>query len=203
MITGTNLAATTRSWTEADFQGNRLPLSLDDVVVTVDGKPAAISYVSPTQINAQCPDITSNTRSVVQLKGPTGVSNTYIADARQISPTLWTLPPPNDRYVAAFHGDGAPVGNPDLYGGAIMMRPAAPGEIILMFGTGFGPSNPALPAGLLPSGNPQLAGSLQVTIGGMQARVVFDGITYPGQVQFNVTVPPGFATGSAARDDDQ
>src|ERR1019366_4689992 len=57
MITGANLSSTTRSWTTADFQGSALPLSLDDVSVTVNGIPAAVSYINPVQINAQCPDI--------------------------------------------------------------------------------------------------------------------------------------------------
>src|SRR5579862_1760046 len=51
-VFGANLSSTTRSWTAADIVGGKLPTQLDKVSVTVDGKPAYISYISPTQINA-------------------------------------------------------------------------------------------------------------------------------------------------------
>jgi hypothetical protein len=55
-IYGVNLSATTRSWTPADFNGSQAPTTLDGVSVTIDGKPAFVSYISPGQINAQVPD---------------------------------------------------------------------------------------------------------------------------------------------------
>src|ERR1019366_4415540 len=54
-IHGSNLAAHARYWTVADFHGAQAPTSLDGTAVTIGGQPAFISYISPTQINAQVP----------------------------------------------------------------------------------------------------------------------------------------------------
>ena len=52
-IYGSNLASGTASWT-----GN-FPTALAGTSVTVNGKPAYLSYVSPEQINVQAPSDTS------------------------------------------------------------------------------------------------------------------------------------------------
>jgi uncharacterized protein (TIGR03437 family) len=189
VLTGTNLSATTRAWNADEIQGDQLPHSLDDVSVTVDGMAATLTYVSPNQINAQAPDFSSNTTSVVQVQNRGGLSNSYMADARLISPTLWTLPAPNDRYVVALHTDGSIVGPPDLYGPGLPSRPALPGETLLLYGTGFGPTTPAVAAGTTFSGNPLVVGPLQVSIGGVTAPVLFAGLVSPGLIQINAVVP--------------
>ena len=59
-IYGHNLASQTATW-NGDF-----PTSLGGTSVTIDGKPAYLSFVSPTQINLQAPDDTAiGTVSVV------------------------------------------------------------------------------------------------------------------------------------------
>ncbi len=50
-IVGTGFTNSSRSWASADFSGNNLPTSLDGVSVTINGKPAYVEYISPTQIN--------------------------------------------------------------------------------------------------------------------------------------------------------
>ena len=54
-IYGTGLATTTRSWQSSDFTGTNLPTTIDNVTVSIDGKNAAIAYVSPGQLNVQAP----------------------------------------------------------------------------------------------------------------------------------------------------
>ena len=39
-VFGSNMSSTTRSWTNNDFVNGKLPTALDNVSVTVDGKPA-------------------------------------------------------------------------------------------------------------------------------------------------------------------
>ena len=58
-IYGAGLAATTRSWQASDFSGTNLPTKLDGVSVQIDGKTAAISYISPGQLNVQAPTDTA------------------------------------------------------------------------------------------------------------------------------------------------
>src|SRR5579863_7167658 len=54
-IYGSGLSATTRSWQASDFSGNNLPTTLDNVSVLINGKKAAISYISPGMLNVQAP----------------------------------------------------------------------------------------------------------------------------------------------------
>jgi len=55
-IFGTNLSQLPpHTWQAGDFVNGALPASLEDVSVTINGSPAYISYISPTQINVQAP----------------------------------------------------------------------------------------------------------------------------------------------------
>ena len=61
-VFGTNLANTPpagQSWSASDFQGNLLPTSLSGTSVLINGRFAAISFVSPGQLNVQVPDDTT------------------------------------------------------------------------------------------------------------------------------------------------
>ena len=48
-------ATTTRGWAASDFVNGNAPVSLDGVIVAVDGKQAFVNYVSPNQVNVQVP----------------------------------------------------------------------------------------------------------------------------------------------------
>ena len=82
-----------------------------------------------------------------------------------------------------------PVG---LFGSALATRPVKPAEIVLLYGTGCGPTNPAVPFGMVFTGAAPVADGtlLTVTIGGVAATVKFAGVTGAGLCQFNVVVPP-------------
>jgi uncharacterized protein (TIGR03437 family) len=90
--------------------------------------------------------------------------------------------------VAALHADYSLVGAPGLLPG-VPTQPAKPGETILLYGTGFGPTTPPLPA--------PLANPVQIKIGGIAATVAFAGLVGPGLYQFNVMVP-SLPSGDAA-----
>ena len=193
-VTGANLSASTRTWTSEDFVGNLLPLSLDGVSVTVDGKQAAVSYISPGQINAQCPDVlatgTSKTVSV-QVVSQGHASNALTTNVLPVAPALFAVQSPVSsgiRYAAAVHSDGALVGQPGDWG-LPSTRPAVGGEVISVFGTGFGPSIPPIPAGTMPTMAEPLAGSVEITMGNDPVPVKYAGIVGPGLVQLNFVVP--------------
>ena len=56
-IKGVNLAPSgdSRTWQGSDFTGNQMPTALDGVSVTVNGKSAYVSYISPVQVNILTP----------------------------------------------------------------------------------------------------------------------------------------------------
>jgi uncharacterized protein (TIGR03437 family) len=195
-IIGTSLAPDTRIWQASDFVGlgNGLPMSLDGVSVTIDGKSAAVYYISPTQLNVQAPtDSAVGTVAVVVKNSSSTASGS--ATLQTYSPAFFPLyaagnPAGSPVYAAAVHLDGADVVPVGFYAG-LTTRPAAPGETIEIYGTGFGPTNPAAPAGQLVSGAPPLTDptQLQIRIGGVLATVTYAGLVAPGEYQFNVVVP--------------
>ena len=79
----------------------------------------------------------------------------------------------------------------------LLASPVQPGEVITLWGTGFGPTNPPVPAGWVFSGANPLANTVTATIGGQPAAIQFAGIVGAGLVQINVQVPPGIANGDA------
>jgi len=186
-IYGTNLSATTRPWQNSDFSGNNLPTILDGVGVKINGKSAAVYYVSPGQLNVQAPTDTSLGSVQVQVTNSSG-SATGTATLQTFAPGLFTF---QGKYVAAVHTDGAYVAPTGYLGSAVTTRPAQPGETLSIFGTGFGPTTPAVPAGQMFSGAAPLTDSTQlnIVIGGMPATVKFAGLVAAGEYQVNVVIP--------------
>jgi uncharacterized protein (TIGR03437 family) len=68
-------------------------------------------------------------------------------------------------------------------------RPAAPGEVIEIYGTGFGLTSPAAPTSQLVSQPALLSLPATVTIGGVNAPVQWAGIVSSGLYQLNVQIP--------------
>ncbi len=69
--------------------------------------------------------------------------------------------------------------------------PAKAGDNITLYGIGFGPVTPDTPAGQVVQGQSTLQNTLQVSFGGVAAKVTYKGLTpgYLGLYQFNVVVP--------------
>ena len=176
VILGTNLSSTTRTWAADDFaNGTGLPTSLDHVSVTVDGKPAYVEYISSTQINFVVPASSSFGPVNVQVTNPGGSSNMATAQLQAESPAffLW-----NGKYATASHTDFSLAANTSVSSTA---KPAEPGETIILWGTGFGATNPPGNIGQVTSGAPAVVKLPTVTIGGVQAEV------------FGAALSPGFA----------
>jgi uncharacterized protein (TIGR03437 family) len=192
-IFGTNLSQTTRTWQAGDFVSGLLPASLSGVSVTVNGLAASVAYVSPTQVNVLAPDDAMVGTVQVQVTTPQGKSNNFTGQKQQYAPALFTT---GGSYAAAQHADYTYVGKPGLIAGATT-QPAKPGEVILLYGTGFGPTNPPLSSAQLVAMPAVLANSVQVTIGGLPAHVAYAGLVEAGLYQLNVTVP-GVPNGDAA-----
>jgi len=185
-IFGTNLSSATYSWQSSDFVNGMLPTSLEGVSVTINGIPAFVDYISPTQINVLAPDDPVTGSVQVQVTVAQQTSNSVSVPKNQFSPAFFTIG--NGAYVAALHSDYTVVGSANLLPG-VTTRPAQPGETIQLYATGFGPTNPALPTAQLVTTPAVLANQVQVTIGGMPANVAYAGLVESGTYQLNVTVP--------------
>ena len=139
-IFGANLAPVTDNWT-GFIENGKLPASLGGVSVTVGGEPAFPAYVSPTQINAVAPEAAAGTVPVIVSAANGGIA-TAMAGAVTIQPAFFEW----GAYAVASHRDFSfAVKNGTLSRTTV---PAAPGEIIILWGTGFGPTNPAAPVGM-------------------------------------------------------
>jgi uncharacterized protein (TIGR03437 family) len=187
-VFGTNLAATTRTWRDTDFVGGRLPTQLDSVAVNVNAKPAYVYYISPTQINVLAPGDETEGQVPVEVVTPRGRSNALTVEKRPVAPALFKFDAEGRKYLAVVHADGTLLGKLGLLGPA-PVRPAKPGDVIMIFGTGFGPTNPPAPEGEIITDSRPLATPVTVRIGNVSAAVGFGGIAGAGLYQFNVTVP--------------
>jgi uncharacterized protein (TIGR03437 family) len=120
----------------------------------------------------------------VVVKNSLGTSDSALVVQQTAAPSLFQLP--GTRYAAAVHASGALIG-PQAQSGT----PAQVGETIVLFGTGFGATDPAVSATALAPGPQPLAhpADLRVRIGLLDAAVAWAGLISPGLYQFNVVVP--------------
>lgn len=185
---GANLAASTRDWTGAIDANGNLPTSLDGVSVTMDGKPAFVYFISPGQLNVQAPDLAGKTGPVqVVVKNASG-EQSFSATAAKENPGLFLFTQSPKKYPAAVRADGVFVAPPGLFSGVTTVA-AKPGDTVLFFGTGFGPTNPAVAPGQAFSGAAALIDSVTMRIGGVSVTPTFAGLSGAGLYQFNVVIP--------------
>jgi uncharacterized protein (TIGR03437 family) len=194
-IYGANLAADSRSWTAADFNGVNAPTSLDATEVTIGGQSAFIDYISPTQVNAQVPSNVAYGSQPLIVTAPGGTSAAYNVTVNAAEPGLDAPPSFNIggiQYVVALFPDGSYV----LPAGAIAglnSRPAKPGDTITLYGVGFGAVKPDIPAGQLVQELSTLSAPFSISFGGEPATFSYDGLapSFMGLYQFNVEIPAG------------
>ena len=186
-IFGTNLASGSSDW------NGEFPTKLGNTAVTIDSLPAYLAYVSPTQINAQVPDSTSTGTVVVTVTNPGGSSSQSV-NVRQYAPSFSLF---SQKYAAGIVLTPGSPGNSgagyDRIGptGAFSFptRPVRAGETLILFGVGFGPTDPVVPAGKAWSGVAPLVDTPGISIGDVPAEVRFSGLVGSGLYQFNVVVP--------------
>jgi uncharacterized protein (TIGR03118 family) len=183
-VQGVNLSSTTRSWDAGDFVDGALPTELDGVSVTLNGQPAYISYISPTQINVLIPTGTAQGPAQLQTVNNGLTSGTVTVQVQLVSPAFFLFS--DAKHIAATHADGTPIGPAGLLPNS---TPAKPGEIVILYANGFGQTTPPIPDGKLVTSPAPLTMLPTVTFGGAMAHVAFAGLISPGLYQINVTVP--------------
>jgi uncharacterized protein (TIGR03118 family) len=191
-VFGSSMASTKHVWTAADMPGGKLPVQLDTAGFTINGKPAYISYVSPTQINALvAADPTLGTVSVAS--GNAGlISPIMTVTMQNLAPAFFIS---KSNYIAGFGPDNKTIIGPTtLFPNA--SAPVKPGAQISLFGTGFGPTSTPPPDGQVITTPIPITG-VSITIGGAAAQIVSAMLVAPGEYQFNVIVPSSTADGDA------
>lgn len=193
-IYGANLAASTRSWTTADFTGTSAPTSLDGTRVQIGGLAAYIDFVSPNQVNVQIPTGVGPGPQplTVSSQGQTSAPYTLIVNA--VQPGLLAVPSFNiagKQYVTALFADGSTYVLPPVTVSGIRSRRARVGETIILYGIGFGPVTPSIAAGQVVTESNSLASSLHISFGQTEAQILYAGLVSNavGLYQVNVVVP--------------
>jgi uncharacterized protein (TIGR03437 family) len=199
-ITGANFGSSTTTWDNA-ITNNVYPTTLGGVTVAVDGMPAPLSLVIPTQINALVPATKTLGEVNVVVANGNGSGKAATLSLATASPGLFTFAQNQGRYAAAVVLDGptsfeflAPAGS---LGSSAQSRRAKSGDTIMIFGTAFGPTTTVLSPEMavsvaypLAHSGPDITQPLaKVTIGGQPAQLLFCGIVSPGLYQINAVVP--------------
>jgi uncharacterized protein (TIGR03437 family) len=184
---GSNLSPTNLATTQIP-----VPTALANSCITVNGQPIPLIFVSPTQINAQMPFQAVGAETIV-VHTPGGTSDNYNLTVQPTAPAVFLSgvagPATNlPTVIRAANGTLATDSNP-----------IHPNDVLVIYVTGLGQTNPAGLTGYPAPGNP-LSSALTpttVTLGGMNLAVEYAGLA-PGEVgvyQINVTVPGNTPTG--------
>lgn len=212
-IFGSNLStdAQGRTWSASDFTSNpdgtlNLPTELDGTYVTVGNVRAYLYYVSAMQLNIITPATIAagnNVPVVVYVNNQPSAS--FNVNLESLAPAFFAWYPgtsENGKYLIAQHLNYTNVGPPGLFPGSApnFTTPAQPGEIIQLYGTGFGPTSPPITAGIETDKVYNLSPTPAATVGGIPATVVFAGlIPSLAQVyQIDVTIPGTAPNGDLA-----
>ena len=111
--------------------GAEAPGSLAGVQVVIGSVPAGIFYVSANQINLLIPNsLLPGAYSVRVFRDGVTASQPVPIVIQEVAPGLFATQP---GFAAAFHADSTPVAE---------NSPAVPGEIVVLYGTGLGRTQP-------------------------------------------------------------
>ena len=194
-IKGTNLASTTDKW-DAALASGHLPTSLDGVTVLFNGKPGYPTFISPTQINVLAPDLgTSTTASLIFTNSGAFLNGVVNVPATQYAPAFFVWP--NNQVVATRQDYSYAVKDGTFPGFTTVA--AKPGDILILWGTGFGPTTPAIPYGVpVPTDATYSTNTMPtVTINNVPAIVYGAALAsgYGGLYQVAIQVPSTLSNG--------
>lgn len=170
-IFGVDLAPVERAVHAGDLVGSRLPKLLAGVEVQINGLSAPLFYVSPGQVNCQTP---------VEIRPRESPYDLRVVFNNETSPAfpLRVGPAAPGLFPVVAHQDFTVVGRGDG------QKAAKPGDLIVLFGSGFGPT--ALP---LDSG--QFADRASPVV--LPVRVLIDNVALPESAVLYAGLAPGFA----------
>jgi uncharacterized protein (TIGR03437 family) len=188
-----------------DLVNGNWPTELACVAVEITGVRVPLFFVGPGQINAQAPNFTPGQLADVKVILNPDTANQLVSPVMNVSagplaPALFTFNGRGSGNAAALD---ATKGYAYLADTSVVPTgvSAAPGDVISLYGTGFGPTNPAYLPGVFADPQaplPRLTTSpVTVTFGNSPGVTVSDsdifyaGLAFdaPGLYQVNVRVP--------------
>ncbi len=201
-IFGTDLADATGDWGQS-FVNNSAPRRLNNVRVLVNDRESFVVFTSPGQVNALAPDNLPDGPVTVVVENGNLRSTVVSSTSRIVNPAVFRFDAQNNRFLASTANDGtAYIAPPNLFGtngslNGLAVRPARPGEFVVLYATGLGPTNPAVPAGQIPparnGGHPLTNNSeIRLTRNGQttSVRPAYAGLSaFPGLIQIVFQVP--------------
>jgi uncharacterized protein (TIGR03437 family) len=153
----------------------------------------AVTYFGPTQANFVFPYSVIGSTAKLRMVTPLGTSDPFQVNVTPVSPGLFVsyVDAKGAEYPAAV--GVTPSGawyylGPAAAGAAY--RLAAPGDVILLYGTGFGPTTPALAGTKSVVGAAALNSPVKIYIGGNETPLAWAGVVeVDGFAQLNVAIP--------------
>jgi uncharacterized protein (TIGR03437 family) len=168
-----------------------LVTTLGGASVTVGNIQAPMFYSTSGQLGIQIPvELDGQASADVQVTVGDQTSQVQTVNLTSVRPGLFTVSQDGRGTAVCLHTDGVTPVTAD--------QPANPGEVVIFYGTGFGPVDPPLGTGAPSNGN-QITSPATMTIDGLPADIQFAGIApgFVGLNQINVVVP-GLARTNAA-----
>ncbi len=188
-----------------DLSDGKVATELACAAVEVDGKLAPVFYVQSNQINAQAPFLLgSGPVSVRVILNPSDdnparrvASAMFQVNQQQYSPALFTF---DGKSAAALNASTnySIVADPSVVSGG---APAKPDDVLVLYGTGFGLTDPVYQPGEFANDKAFVSADLKVTIGGVTLSkddVLYAGLSFdaPGLYQFNIKLPSAAPDGN-------
>jgi uncharacterized protein (TIGR03437 family) len=184
-------------WTSSpEFAQGLLPTQIGGVSVTVNNKSGFVYFYCSAATTPKCTQDQINVLTPLDFAiGPVEVRVTSVAGSFGFTVTMMSISPgffqvPGTPNILATHADGTPVGG---------NFPAVPGEMLVLYGNGFGNVvPPAISGSAMQKG--VLTQQPQIQIGGIPVITLFAGLVSPGVFQFNILVPSTVSNGYLAID---
>ena len=186
-------------WSDYVVNGT-LPNTLAGVSVSIGGTPADIYYLNPGQINILTPNLNPGNTSVT-VTTPAGTSASFPVTVAPVQPAFFGWP--GSQVVATDASYHWLVTNGTF---GTTTAPAKPGETIILWGTGFGATTPAAPAGQVVPLQTYSVSGVVVTVGTtpVQASTALSlnysadcgCYTAAGVYEIVITVPSDLANGT-------
>jgi len=173
-IYGSHLSFITAAVAPENIHANNLPMELGGTRVSLNGIPAGLYYVSPTQINFLIGTTTTATELELQVTNEGRAGPTLRIPLAAAAPALFLSDPD---FVVGTRADASVVTNDS---------PVHPGDVVVLYATGLGRTVPGF-------GERELPDRAAMLVRTSEFRVELNGTRLDPAAVFYAGVTPGFA----------